>query len=181
MTTARARCILILFATVFCGCKSSTEAPPAPRPVVKVNGQDYAQTGAQKPVAIDEALKSDPCAARMHAISGAMLEYYALHNRLPRALTELQSLADLDEALNFNCPETGTAYTYVPAGLQTPSEARHIILHDATSHSSGQRWTILLQKPKARQPAAMWVVPMSETVFRSYTPTPATTHPTLPK
>ena len=164
------------------GCKSSTDADLSPRPVVKMNGQEYKSSGQAVSLPIDEALKSDPCAARLHAISGAMLEYYALHNRLPPALSDLESLADFDQPLNFVCPESGEGYVYVPRGLKSPTDTRLIVVHDPVPHRSGQRWAILLQKPKGRQPAAMWVVPMSEGEFRAHTPAPAPpTRPAIPE
>jgi hypothetical protein len=154
----------------------------SPRPVVKMNGQEYRSSGQAVSMPIDEALRSDPCAARLHAISGAMLEYYALHNRLPPALQNLASLADLDEPLNFTCPETGRPYVYVPTGLQSPKDSRLIVVHDAETHRSGQRWVILLQKPKGRQAASLWVVPMGEAEFRAHTPAPPpASRPAIPE
>lgn len=155
------------------GCKSATEPVPPPRPVVRVNGEQFTGNAAEKPLPIDQALKSDPCAARLHAISGAMLEYYALHNRLPATLQDLQSLADLDQPLQFTCTESGQPYVYVPTGLQSPDETRRIILHDPAPDRSGLRWVILMQKPRGRQPAAMFVVSLTEPLFRAYTPAPA--------
>lgn len=174
-----AACVLAVAALA--GCKSSTD-DMSPRPVVRMNGQEYKSSGQAVSMPIDEALKSDPCAARLHAISGAMLEYYALHNRLPPALPNLASLADLDEPLNFACPETGRAYAYVPTGLQSPADSRLIVVHDAEPHRSGQRWVILLQKPKGRQAASLWVVPMGEAEFRAHTPAPPpASRPAIPE
>jgi hypothetical protein len=171
--------VCLLAAAPF-ACKNPNDM--APRPVVKMNGQEYVPSGRAVSMPIDQALKSDPCAARLHDISGAMLEYYALHNRLPPALQNLASLADLDQPLNFTCPETGLPYTYVPAGLASPTDPRLIIAHDAEPHRSGQRWVILLQKPKGRQPALMWVVPMTDADFKSHTPAPPpTARPGLPQ
>jgi hypothetical protein len=172
-----AACVL---AGLMAGCKGSTDM--SPRPVVKMNGQEYRSSGQAVSMPIDEALRSDPCAARLHAISGAMLEYYALHNRLPPALQNLASLADLDEPLNFTCPETGRPYVYVPTGLQSPKDSRLIVVHDAETHRSGQRWVILLQKPKGRQAASLWVVPMGEGEFRAHTPAPPpASRPAIPE
>ena len=165
--------VLAISVTLSGGCKSTTDQPPKPRSVVRVNGEEFSTAITSKPPPIDQTLKSDPCAARLHAISGAMLEYYALHNRLPVALAELESLADLDQPLNFVCPDSGQPYVYVPAGLQAPDDAKRIVLHDPTPNRMGLRWVILMQKPRGRQPAAMWVVSLTDPLFRAYTPAPA--------
>jgi hypothetical protein len=170
----------VIAALALPACKSTTDStPPPPRPVVRVNGEQFPGNPAEKPQPIEQALKSDPCAARLHAISGAMLEYYALHNRLPATLQDLQSLADLDQPLQFTCTESGEPYVYVPAGLQSPDETRRIILHDPVPDRSGLRWVILMQKPRGRQPAAMWVVSLTDPLFRGYTPAPPPA--TMPK
>ena len=155
------------------GCKTTTQPPqPEPRTIVRVNGEQFPGTPTEKPQPIEQALKSDPCAARLHAISGAMLEYYALHNRLPKALQDLQSLADLDQPLQFTCTESGQPYVYIPTGLQSQDDTRRIILHDPVPDRSGLRWVIMMQKPRGRQPAAMWVVSLTDPLFRGYTPAP---------
>jgi hypothetical protein len=151
-------------------CKSTTDSTPAPRSIVRVNGEEFSAGPADKAQPLEQTLKSDPCAARLHAISGAMLEYYALHNRLPPTLHDLQSLADLDQPLQFTCTESGQPFVYVPAGLQSPDDTRRIILHDPVPDRSGLRWVIMMQKPRGRQPAAMWVVSLTDPLFRGYTP-----------
>jgi hypothetical protein len=171
--------VLIIGIALSGGCKSKTDPAPTARPMVRVNGEEFSTGITAKPPPIDQTLKSDPCAARLHAISGAMLEYFALHNRLPVALEELEPLADLDQPLNFACPDSGQPYVYVPAGLQAPDDAKRIVLHDPTPNRMGLRWVILMQKPRGRQPAAMWVVSLTEPLFRAYTPAPAAeTRPT---
>ncbi|MDB5321777.1 MAG: hypothetical protein JWN40_3408 [Phycisphaerales bacterium] len=168
------------------GCKSAPDPTPAPRPIVRVNGEQFpsgvpaAAATADKPPPIERTLKSDPCAARLHAISGAMLEFYALHNRLPPTLQDLQSLQDLDQPLEFTCTESRQPYVYVPAGLQSPNDTRRIILHDPTPDRAGLRWAIVMQRPRGRQPAAMWVVSLTDPLFRAYTRAPAPANP-LPK
>jgi hypothetical protein len=151
-------------------CKSTTDPNPPPRSIVRVNGEQFSAGAPDKPQPLDQTLKSDPCAARLHAISGAMLEYYALHNRLPAKLQDLQSLADLDQPLQFTCTDSGQPFVYVPAGLHSPDETRRIILHDPVPDRSGLRWVIMMQKPRGRQPAAMWVVSLTDPLFRGYTP-----------
>ena len=167
----------VVAALSLAGCKSKTDPTPPARSIVRVNGEQFSAGPAEKPQPLEQALKSDPCAARLHAISGAMLEYYALHNRLPKTLQDLQSLADLDQPLQFTCTESGQPYVYVPAGLQSPDDTRRVILHDPVPDRSGLRWVIMMQKPRGRQPAAMWVVSLTEPLFRGYTPVGPTSKP----
>jgi hypothetical protein len=157
-------------------CKSDQTTPPARDSTrVTVNGKPLPSN--ERPVGIDTAVKSDPCAARLHAISGTMLMYYALHNRLPPTLDELRALQEVDQPLNFACPVSGERYVYVPTGLVSQDDNRQIILHDAQPERNGARWTILMQRPQGRQPAAMWVVSLTDPMFRAYTAprTPTTT------
>jgi hypothetical protein len=178
-TTWPVACAVVALALA--GCKSNTDSTPPARSIVRVNGEQFSSSALEKPLPLEQTLKSDPCAARLHAISGAMLEYYALHNGLPPALQDLQSLADLDQPLQFTCTESGQPFVYVPAGLQSPDDTRRIILHDSVPDRSGLRWVIMMQKPRGRQPAAMWVVSLTEPLFRGYTPAAAaTTKPVAP-
>jgi hypothetical protein len=166
------------------GCQRSTTPEPSARPTVIVNGSaatPEGQASSTPQVPIERALKSDPCAARLHDIGGAMLQYYALNNRLPATLEELQPLADLGRPLVFKCPASGEAYTYVPAGLRSAGDddGRQIVLHDAKGHGgeNGTRWTIMMQRPRGRQAAATWVVPLTAGAFRAYAAPPAGASP----
>lgn len=171
--------IAVLAALLLGGCQTEVvDAPISQKPLVVVNGQQWSGDNPPptKQPPIEQAINSDPCAARLHEISGAMLEFFAINARLPRQLDELQTLTDLDRPLSFVCPTSSKPYTYVPTGLRSADEPRLIIVYDSTADNSGQRWAILMQKPKGRQPAAMWVMSLSEPVFRTYTapPIPAT-------
>jgi hypothetical protein len=120
---------------------------------------------------LERALKSDPCATRLHEISGAMLTYHAINGRLPADLDQLKSVqGPLDSALNFTCPATGQPYVYIPAGLRSPDDPRQIVLHDPSPDPTGQRWVILIHPPRARQAAATWVMRLPETAFQAYAP-----------
>jgi hypothetical protein len=122
-----------------------------------VNGLAMSAEGEpQTPPPVEKAIKADPVATRMHEISGAMLEYYALNGRLPPKLQDLGPPAD--------------SFVYVPAGLQSPDDTRQIVLYDDKPTNPAQRWVILMQRPKARQPAATWVVLLPEIVFKTYAP-----------
>jgi hypothetical protein len=151
-----------------CGTKT---ADSNPRTKVAVDGVAMSTDGRpEQSIPIERALRSDPVATQMHEISGAMLQYYALNGRLPPQLEELQPLADVGRPLSFESAATGKLFVYVPAGLQSPDDTRQIVLYDEKPAKSGHRWVILMQRPKGRQGAATWVVPLSESVFRSYAP-----------
>src|SRR5688500_14109954 len=47
---------------------------------------------------------TDPCATRLHDISGALLLYYARNNDLPPALADLQGTPGVDGPASFECP-----------------------------------------------------------------------------
>jgi hypothetical protein len=169
------RLILTVVIAGGCGlaCQKSSAPPPSRDASLSVNGKPVSPTGGP-PQSIDEALKSDPCAAQLHDISGAMLLHLAVKGRLPATLDELRAFEEFDRPLNFTCPATGAAYTYVPTGLASPDDKRQIVLHDAGADRSGVRWAILMQRPQGRQPAAMFVLPLTEPQFRAYTAPPAT-------
>jgi hypothetical protein len=165
----RARLVWPCICGLLCiGCKTANNAPPArdANTRVTVNGKPLPNN--ERPAGLDTAVKSDPCAARLHAISGAMLEYFALNNRLPPKLDDLRPLLDVDRSLSFTCPVSGTPYAYVPRGLVSQDDNRQIILHDPQPDRTGMRWVILMQRPQGRQPAAMWVVSLSDPMFRAY-------------
>src|SRR5262245_21737862 len=64
---------------------------------------------------------TDPCAMRLHDISGAILFYYASHHQLPPTLAELRAMPGFDQ-LEFICPESNLAYVYAPGGLPAPNQ-----------------------------------------------------------
>src|SRR5437773_10560864 len=59
---------------------------------------------------------TDPCAMRLHDISGALLLYFSAHHDLPAKLDELKS-----PALNaFVCPVSHQPYVYDARGMRGP-------------------------------------------------------------
>ncbi len=122
------------------------------------------------PRTVDHAVASDPCAAHLHDISGAMLLYYAVNRELPKSLDDLKSMADFDAPLDLNCPTSKETYTYVPGGLETPGKSKFIILHDASPAHGGGRWCILMEPAKGRAAPSMEVLLIPEPIFRGYLP-----------
>jgi hypothetical protein len=113
---------------------------------------------------------ADPCATRLHDLSGLLLMYYSINKHLPDRLDELASLADVDLEFNTNCPASGQPYVYDPAGLGSPTSDRFLVLYDSVPAHGGLRWGVFVAPPRDGKPPATWVILMSEEVFRGYSP-----------
>ena len=114
---------------------------------------------------------TDPCAARMHDLSGLILQYYAVNRQLPERVEELAPLAEIGQEFNATCPVSGRPYVYAPGGLQSSAGGeRYLILYDAEPSHGRLRWGVFVAPPREGQPPATWVILMSETVFRGYVP-----------
>ena len=85
---------------------------------------------------------TDPCAMRLHDISGAILFYYAIHHQLPPTLDDLRALSDYDQP-EYICPESKLPYIYNPTGLPTANQpGAKIVMYDASPAHAGMRWAI---------------------------------------
>jgi len=114
---------------------------------------------------------TDPCAVRMHDLSGLLLLYYAVNKHLPDRVEELAPLADPDVTFDPTCPLSGRPYVYAPGGLQSSEGGeRYLVLYDAAPSHGGLRWGVFVAPPQAGKPPATWVILMSEQVFRGYVP-----------
>lgn len=153
------------------GCKSKAKKPPAtviaPTPLVSVGvgGEAGAPTMLREQ---DILASKDRCAGRLHDMAGAMLFYYALHKQLPAKLEELRGVADVDQQLDFTCSQTGEPYVYNPQGLEFAGRQERLVVYDAKPVHGGSRWGILAARPRGRDPAAMWVVRLPESIFLQY-------------
>lgn len=145
------------------GCVSETKQPPVrvltpePRP---------RQVAAGETAVPNEA--TDPCANRLHELSGPLLGYYALNKRLPEKLEELAPLLDTGAEFNADCPVAGRPYVYVPRGLQAQGQERLLVLYDPTPAHAGLRWGVFIAPPRGGQLPSTYVLLMSEEVFRSF-------------
>lgn len=161
-------------ATVAVSCQPAPNTfPQQPQQMtVTINAQqaDPHSDPAARPEQIEGAIRSDPCAARLHAISGAMLEYYALHGRLPIRIEDLNALSDLEEPLSFSCPASGKPFVYVPSGLTSLEDPKPIVLFDPAVDRAGLRWVIRLRRPTPQEAGATFVEHLPETVFRTFVP-----------
>ena len=113
---------------------------------------------------------TDPCAIRLHDISGMLLLYYVTNHRLPERLEELAPFADADVGFDPTCPESGRPYVYVPGGLADSGGGRVLLVYDAVGAHAGVRWVIVASPPEGDQPLATWVMPYTEERFRRHVP-----------
>ena len=160
-------------AAVMLGCRQT--APPASeqRPIevrVSTQQEQSASDPAARTEQIETAIHSDPCSLRLQQISGAILEYIAIHARLPEKLSQLNALPDLDEPLTFTCPGSAHPFVYVPSGLVSPTDPRQIVVYDPDTDRAGLRWVICLRRPRPREAAATFVERMPQAVFQTFTP-----------
>jgi hypothetical protein len=100
----------------------------------------------------DELLNTDPSAVRLENIQEALLEYCAVHDRLPAKLDDLQSMVSPPSSLKLTAPGSNQPYVYVPDGLYAPSHSKRIIVYAPTATPAGKRWCILM--PDLRSPGA---------------------------
>jgi hypothetical protein len=160
------------------GCVTETRKQPRGPVTVKSGGQRTAAgrreapapRGGVAPTGRPNEL-TDPCATRLHDLSGLLLTYYAVNRHLPDRLEELAPLADVDTPFETTCPTSGKPYVYAPSGLQSSTGGeRFLVLYDAVPAHGGLRWGVFVAPPREGQPPATWVILMSEDVFRSYVP-----------
>lgn len=151
---------------------SPQQQPPTQQMTVTVNASpaDPQSDPAASPEQIEGALRSDPCAARLQEIGGALLEYHALHGRLPTRLEDLSTLPDLERPLSFSCPGSGKPFVYVPSGLVRLADPRPIVLFDPAVDRAGLRWVIRLRRPTPREAGTTFVEHLPESIFKTFVP-----------
>lgn len=104
---------------------------------------------------VDE--QTAPCAGRLHDISGRLLMYYSLHNKLPANVRELDKV-DASPATPAVCPVSGKPYIYRPTGVALQGRAGRLILYDPKPCHSGRLWGIMQNPPKPDQPLILRVI-----------------------
>jgi hypothetical protein len=137
------------------GCATDKKGAKAP---VKSSGKAVA-------VQSEPISNTDPCAMRMHDISGGFLLYYAKNQRLPQSLDELRELPGMEALPAMACPVSNKPYLYTPNGILMPERDARIILADPAPSHSRMRWVISVGEPKPNQPLLMRVVAMPESFF----------------
>jgi len=98
------------------------------------------QTAA--PAARKTGVETDPCADRLHEISGALLLYCSIRGKLPDKLADLKG-ADIAPLPPLVCPLSGTPYVYNREGLQVQGRPGRLVVYDAAPSHDGKRWGIL--------------------------------------
>lgn len=105
--------------------------------------------GCQKQATTPEvrrpSLEKDPCAERLHDLSGRLLLYYATHHRLPETLAALPPL-DPAHPTPTVCPVSGKPYVYRPKGLAVSGQPGRLVLYDLEPSHAGMRWGVFIDK-----------------------------------
>ncbi len=111
---------------------------------------------------------TDPCAMRLHDISGAFMLYIAVHKDLPPALSDLKKLSD--EELIFVCPESNQPYVYSASGILLPDMKSRIVLYDPAPSHKNYRQAIAIAEPQSGQSLVAKVVALPESFFLLHPP-----------
>lgn len=104
---------------------------------------------------------ADPCADRLHEISGLLLLYAATRGRLPEKLEDLQALSA--EPIELTCPASGQPYLYDRAGIAVPGKPGLVVVRDPLPSHSGLRWAISVLPPEGAAPLTTRVIAIVET------------------
>jgi hypothetical protein len=118
-----------------------------------------------QPVADASVPVSDPCADRLHEVSGALLMYVLGHGQLPPTLSALEADGEVSSEL-LNCPLSRRPYAYNLEGLHLPGRKDRLIMYDAAPVHDGHRWGIVMSDPKDAGPRTAEVIAVPENVLR---------------
>lgn len=101
---------------------------------------------------------TDPCAMRLHDISGHVLLFYATQGKLPAKLEDLAAEKSGDPLPPFECPVTKARYKYDRNGLDAPGQPGRVVLADAVPAHAGFRWGVVIEEPGPGKPLVTRVV-----------------------
>lgn len=90
---------------------------------------------------------TDPCAMRLHELSGALLLHYFNHFELPQDLAQLQPLESGKLLPPAVCPVTGAPYIYYPTGILLTEQQAYVVLYDSAPAHSRMRWAVTVHEP----------------------------------
>jgi len=113
------------------------------------------QTAA--PAARKTGAEIDPCAERLHEISGALLLYCSVNGKLPDTLADLKG-ADSAPLPPLVCPVSGKPYIYNRDGISVQGRLGRLVVYDSTPSHSGKRWGILADLGAGYKPLSSKVV-----------------------
>lgn len=115
------------------------------------------------------SLQDDPCAQRLHDLSGQLLLYHSLHGHLPESLDALPPL-DPEHPTPPICPASNRPYVYAPAGVRVPDYPGRLVLYDAQPIHAGMRWGVFVDAPPAGGHLTARVLLVAENAFRAMGP-----------
>jgi hypothetical protein len=130
------------------GCGSTADASRrGGGPVTEVRGG--VPGSRQQPRAGGGRLdNTDPCAMRLHDLSGALLGYYLYHQQLPSRLEELAQVPGFEGEVQLTCPVSNKPYVYNPVGVADANPIERVIIYDPEPSHMGMRWAIAIVEPK---------------------------------
>ena len=129
-------------------------------------------TPPSSPVPESPASNTDPCALRLHDLTGALLLYYFTYQRLPPSLDEANAAPGADAPVPLTCPASGLPYVYTVDGIQLPERHERVIVYDPMpAHYGGMRWAISLQDARDGAPMIAKVIALPESFFLFRPPT----------
>ena len=118
------------------------------------------QTAA--PAARKTGVEIDPCAERLHEISGVLLLYCSVNGKLPKDLADLKG-ADSAPLPPLVCPVSGKPYIYNRDGIAVQGRLGRLVVYDSTPSHSGKRWGILADLGADHKPLSSRIVLVPET------------------
>jgi hypothetical protein len=116
--------------------------------------------------AVEPITSTDPCAMRLHELTGALLLYYSMNFTLPADLAELGDLADnIAQVQELVCPVSRRPYIYNPNGIFMAERKEYVIVYDAAPSHAGMRWAITIEEPVGGKSLVARVVTLPESFF----------------
>lgn len=129
--------------------------------------QPVIPAGADNPDVNPDKL-TDPCAARLHDVAGALLLYYRVKQQMPPKLEDVRSLGSIAQDLEFSCARNGAPFVYVPNGMASGGKEQRIIAFDPTPVGRPRfRWCLIASVSNSGA-LITDVVPLEEKVFNTY-------------
>lgn len=141
--------VMVCLAAALVGCQSNRKST-----------QPMPTDSGQAPIS-----NTDPCAGRLHDLSGVFLMYLLRNNDLPESLEQLKPYAHQMGVTDFTCPASGEPFVYQRDGILFPEQNSRIILYDPKPSHSGFRWAITLGAPTPDQPPRTKVIALPESFF----------------
>ena len=156
---------LTLLAVAVAGCgPTRPDTPAAPGP------GEVAAPVASGDVPSAPITNTDPCATRLHDLSGSLLLYQLLNNRAPDTLADLVDLDAGPAVPEAVCPVSGRPYVYRPGGIYLQDRDAHVVIHDPAPSHSGMRWAVTYRPPAAGGPPVTKVIALPESFFLLHPP-----------